>query len=150
MLNEKKITFMANAASFEQGVDKKNLEIAQYFRGDYISIQMLKASVAYTVSFGILGFLWAGEKIEGLLLQLSRVDYMGRLLKWVFLFYVAGLIIYEAATYFYFSVRYRRAKDYAAKYYKQLKKLSDFYEAQEAAEASAAEAGNRMEKEETL
>lgn len=149
MLNEKKIRYMTKAAALEEGSEKKNIEISQYFRTDYISLQMLKSAAAYTVSFGILAFFWAGGNVEELMQWLSRMESMGNLLKITAAIYFAGLVLYEAVTYFYFSAKYCKAKEVAAKYNKQLKRINELYEQQETAEANPA-VSEKTDKERTV
>ena len=41
MLNEKRVILMTRMASYEAGEGKKNIEVGNYFRADYLAIQLL-------------------------------------------------------------------------------------------------------------
>lgn len=145
MLNEKKIRYMTKAAAYETGAEKKNIDICNFRRTDYLGLQMIKSAVAYTVSFALLLFLWAGGRIEEVLLKLTHADYVGAMLKTAAVFYVLGLVLYEIAVYVYFSQKYQKAKISVAKYQKHLKHISEFYERQTAEEPPAEELGKTDE-----
>lgn len=134
MLNEKKIRYMTKAAAYETGAEKKNIEICSFGRTDYIGLQILKSAGAYTLAFGCLAVLWAGGRLEELMLKISNADYAGNILKTGAVLYIAGLFIYEIAIYFYASKKYRSAKESVAKYHKYLKNIQQFYEEQETEE----------------
>ena len=66
MLNEEKVKHMTKAAAYENGPEKKNIGISDYFRGDYLGLQLVKSGIAYTVAFVILIAMWAmGKQVEG-------------------------------------------------------------------------------------
>lgn len=132
MLNEEKVKSMTRAAAYEDGPEKKNIEISSYYRADYVGLQMVKSAVAYTCSFGILCLLWGMSRMEELMLLLSRPDYVERLLRTGILLFVVGLIGYEIAIYAYYTGRYRRARKSVVGYHSHLKQIRSFYETQEA------------------
>ena len=45
MLNEERIILMTRMAAYEEGEGKKNVKIGNYFRSDYIAVQVLKAVI---------------------------------------------------------------------------------------------------------
>ena len=47
MLNEEKVRHMTKAAAYENGPEKKNIGISDYFRGDYLGLQLVKSGIAY-------------------------------------------------------------------------------------------------------
>lgn len=149
MLNEKKIKYMTKAAAYETGAEKKNIEICNFYRTDYLGLQMLKSAAAYTVSFALLAFLWAVGRMEELMNGISRTDYFGNLLKIAAALYIAGLLLYEIAVYWYFSWKYQKAKECAAKYNRHLKHIREFYETQESVESPVV-AKEKTDEEKTL
>ena len=50
MLSEEKIIRMTKLAAFEKREGKKNLNIVNYYRNDYIGFQVLKSIIAVTIS----------------------------------------------------------------------------------------------------
>lgn len=55
MLNEERVILMTKMASYEEGEGKRNMSLGRYFRGDYISIQLLRAFFSSTIAY-LLGF----------------------------------------------------------------------------------------------
>ena len=45
MINEQRTILMTRLASYEKGEGRKNVKIGNYFRSDYIAIQILKAVI---------------------------------------------------------------------------------------------------------
>ena len=53
MLNEERIKLMTKMASYEANEGKRNVSIGSYFRGDYISLQVIKSIINATIAFAI-------------------------------------------------------------------------------------------------
>ena len=64
MLNIEKVKSMTKAAAYESGPEKKNIEISDYFRTDYLGLHMVKSGIAYAVSFVIIAAIWFMGKTE--------------------------------------------------------------------------------------
>ena len=60
MINEERVILMTRLASYENKEGRENENIGNYFRDDYISIQVIKAvicaSIAYAVIFALYVF----------------------------------------------------------------------------------------------
>ena len=54
MVDETKVRVMTRLAAYEEGTGKKYLPIGQYFRTDYIFMQLLKSFVYGTLAFAIV------------------------------------------------------------------------------------------------
>ena len=146
MLNEEKVKSMTKAAAYENGPEKKNIEISSYFRADYLGLQMVKSAVAYAVAFVILAALWAMGRMEELMLMISRAEYLENIIKMLIVLFVSGLVIYESAIYIYFSSKYQKAKRSMKGYHSHLKRIHKFYETQESADASGGRGLNADEE----
>lgn len=134
MLNEEKVKSMTKAAAYENGPEKKNIEISSYYRTDYLGLQLVKSGVAYAVSFLILLLLWAMGRMEELMLMISRADYLESMIRTMVVLFTAGLVCYEAAIYVYYSKKHQRAKKSVGEYHSHLKHIHKIYEAQESGE----------------
>ena len=55
MLNEEKVILMTKLASYEETEGKQNEKIVNYFRGDYLTVEVLKSLLYGTIAF-VLGF----------------------------------------------------------------------------------------------
>lgn len=128
MLNEEKVKNMAKAAEYEEGPEGYNLKITEYFRTDYIGLQLVKSGVAYTVAFLILTAMVAFGKIEELMLMLSRAEELPVLVRNLLLIFFPGMILYEVCVYLYYSRKYQNAKQSIGNYQNYLKKIQKYYE----------------------
>ena len=54
MLNEERIKLMTKMAAYEADEGKKNVTIGNYFRGDYIGLQVIKSIISATIAFVIV------------------------------------------------------------------------------------------------
>ena len=133
MLNEEKVKNMTTAAAYENGPEKKNIDVSSYFRTDYIGLQLVKSAVAYTVSFLIFTAIWAMGKMEELMLMLTRAEYLQNILRTLVILYAAGLVAYEIAIYAYYSWKYEDAKQSVKAFRFHLKNIHKFYETEESA-----------------
>lgn len=136
MLNEEKVKCMTKAAAYENGPEKKNIKIDNYFRGDYIGLQMVKSAFAYTAAFCIMTALgmMGQDQMEEILLNVSHASYLENILKMLIALYICGLVLYEAVIYGYYSVKYQNAKQSVKKFHSCLKRIHKFYETEESVE----------------
>lgn len=134
MLNIEKVKSMTKAAAYESGPEKKNIEISDYFRTDYLGLHMVKSGIAYAVSFVIIAGIWFMGKTEDIMLMLTKTDYLESLIKMLVVLFVAGLVAYEILVYCYYSYKYRNAKKSVRGYHSHLKQIHKIYMEQEKTE----------------
>ena len=127
MVNEEKVRLMAKAASFETGEGKQALSMNRFFRGDFISLRLIGAWVAYTVAFCLCVALWAFYRMEYLMSNINRLDLpaMGRGLA---LLYLSLLGIFLLINYVVFYRRYQQNRKILVAYNHILKQLSHIYQ----------------------
>ena len=51
MLSKKKIKVMFEMASYERSLGKKDLKIIQYYKNDFIRLNILKSFICITISY---------------------------------------------------------------------------------------------------
>lgn len=134
MLNIEKVKSMTKAAAYESGPEKKNIEISDYFRTDYLGLHMVKSGIAYALSFVIIAGIWFMGKTEDIMLMLTKTDYLESLIKMLVVLFVAGLVVYEILVYCYYSYKYRNAKKSVRGYHSHLKQIHKIYMEQEKTE----------------
>jgi hypothetical protein len=125
MVNEKKIILMTKLASYEMNQGKKDLEITQRLKNDYISYNGFINCVLVTIALIIiLGADFAAEFI-GNMATFTEFDFVGvginYLAIWLFAMVVYGFIsgrIYRNE----YNEAYTRVKEYE----KDLKALEQF------------------------
>jgi len=127
MLNEEKIRLMTKAAAFETKEGKKALSMNKYFRGDYISLNLIAGGLSFTVAFLLCAGLWALYNMEELMENLHRMDVMA-FGKGILLLYLALLGIFLVIQYAVYHVRYMENRRKMMVYQKLLKRISKIYE----------------------
>lgn len=127
MLNEEKIRLMTKAASYEAGEGKKALSMNRYFRGDYISLQLIGAWVSYTIAFVLCVGLWAFCNIEELMENLHKIN-LPAIGKRFALLYLTLLVLYLVINYMVYHYRYLENRRSLGAYYKILKRISRIYQ----------------------
>lgn len=126
MLNEDRIVLMTKLASYEKREGKKNMAIGKYFRGDYLTWNVLKSVVSATIAFFIGFGLYLLYNIESLLENLYNMDFL-LFAKNSISIYVVFVVVYCCLTYIIFTFRYARARKNIRRYYQNLKKLNAMY-----------------------
>lgn len=126
MLDETKVRVMTRLASYEEGAGKKYMPIAKYFRGDYISLQLLRSfisgTVAYIVVFGLIAFC-NFESFLSDIYDIDLVEYARGLGKK----YIIFMLVYLIATYIWAVIKYTRAKKSVRSYISVMEKFSNKY-----------------------
>ena len=129
MINEQRVILMVQLASYEKGEGRKNVKIGNYFRSDYIAVQILKSVISATIAFGIVFAMYVLYDFEAFMQNLYKVDlfvFAQNIVIW----YVAAVLGYAALTYVISTWRYAKAKKNLKSYYHNLKKLGSLYNEQ--------------------
>lgn len=127
MLNEEKIRLMTKAASYETGDGKKALSLNRFFRGDYISLQLISSWLSFTLSFVLCMGLWAFYHMDDLMENIHKMDLPG-MGKGIILLYLSLLGIYLLIQYTVCHNRYQKNKKSLSAYHHILKKISHIYQ----------------------
>lgn len=127
MINEEKVILMTRMASYEAGQGKKDINILNYFRGDYIGFQVLKAVIAATISFFAVFALYAFYNFETLMQDIYKMDLL-EFGKSIIILYLCVVGAYGVISYVIYASRYNKAKKSLKTYYSNLKKLAGMYD----------------------
>lgn len=127
MLNEERVILMTHMASYECGEGKQNVKIGNYFRSDYIAVQVLKALVSVTIAFAVVFGLYLYYNFEVFMQDLYKIDLFA-FAKTVLSYYAACAVGYGILTYIVCTYRYAKAKKSLRLYYNNLKKLNSLYD----------------------
>lgn len=114
-------------ASYESGKGKKDINILNYFRGDYIGFQVLKSVVAATVSFLAVFASYVFYNFETLMQDIYKMDLLA-FGKSVIILYLCTVGAYCVISYMVYANRYNRARKSLKTYYNNLKKLAGMYD----------------------
>lgn len=129
MINEQRIILMMQLASYEKGEGRKDVKIGNYFRSDYIAVQVLKSVISATIAFGIVFALYVLYDFEAFMLNLYKIDlfvFAQDVVTW----YLVTVLAYGVLTYAIATWRYAKAKKSLKSYYHNLKKLGSLYNEQ--------------------
>ncbi len=126
MLNEERIILMTHMASYESGEGKKNVKIGDYFRSDYIAIQVLKSVLSSSIAFVIVLALYVFYDFEVFMQDLYKIDLI-EFVKNILIYYGITVAVYGALTYVVCTYKYAKAKRSLRCYYQNLKKLNSLY-----------------------
>lgn len=122
MLNEEKIKLMAKASLFAQKEKKYSLHSGVYFRGDYISIGIIKAALSMTISYIFIFLIWALYHTEELLIQITYEELVSIGIKFL-IGYVIVLVIDVVLAFIIYRRRYNKEQKDLKEYLNTLKKI---------------------------
>lgn len=130
MLSEKRIVSMTKMSIYNKGECKKDIEICQYYKYDYVSmniiITLLWVGLIYVAFAGVVAIINIDNTLDILLEdELKRFLYnhmFGLMAVW-------GVL--GALSFFAYKTRYENAQNNAQKYYKELYKVNKFYAKEE-------------------
>lgn len=129
MLNEERVILMTKMESYEENEGKKNVNIGNYFRGDYIAIQVMKSILCATIAYVIVFALYIFYDFEVFMQDLYKMDLI-EFAKNVLFYYGVTVVSYAIISYAVYSYRYTKAKKSLKCYYHNLKKLGSLYNGQ--------------------
>ena len=129
MLNENKIKMMTKMSIYEKNDGKTMLKTAKYFKGDYVSLGVLKTVIATTLAFVIIVMLFALCQADSLTANVNSIDYasMGKCIAG---YYVAFIILFGIISGVVYSSKYESSRKEMKKYFLRLNKLERFYNGQ--------------------
>lgn len=140
MVNEERLRHMIKISEFDTYEDKGCKPMTQYARKDYISLQMIKSFLMGTIAFFFMLGLWCLYFMDELMKQMNSMDYKETLITLLVL-YAAFMLIYLAATYIVYQMKYTAGRRKVKGYYGSLKQVNQMYEREERLRA----AGGREE-----
>ena len=126
MLNEERVILMTRMAAYEEGEGKKNVKIGNYFRSDYIAVQVIKAIICSALAFCILFGVYMLCNYKTFMQELYEMDIFA-FAKNVLIYFCATVAGYGVLVYVICTCRYAKAKKSLKCYYHNLKKLNSLY-----------------------
>ncbi len=107
MINKEKVRLMSQMAMYEQGEGKEYGRIAQYYRRDYIWLQMIKAFFCGTIAFFLLYAMKICYELDTWLEELYQMDYMVTAAE-IIVFYLVFSAINMTIAWFVANARYNK------------------------------------------
>ena len=127
MLNEERIRLMTKLACYEADEGKKNVAIGNYFRGDYIGLQVIKSVISATIAYILIFAVFILYDFEVFMADIYKMDLFG-FAKSVIIYYLIFTTVYAVISYGVYTYRYPRARKSVKTYYIILKKLDYVYD----------------------
>lgn len=126
MLNQEKVILMTKLASYEEKEGKKNADIGNYFRGDYVAIQVVKSLVCATLTFFLIFAMYIFYDFDKFMLEIYKIDLFSYV-KNILIYYIFTVVVYCVITYVFSTWRYFRARKNVKLFSQNLKKLNSIY-----------------------
>lgn len=127
MVNEKKVRIMTRLALDESKRYKQDIEVAAYYRSDYIRSRTIRVFWGVSMSYILLLALIVLYHMEYLFVNVVKLDY--RSLGFIVLSIYASLIILcLLISVMYYSAKYTKSRKHLRDYMGKLKELEEFYE----------------------
>ncbi len=126
MINEERVILMTKLASYEENEGKRAAKISKYFRGDYVSVHLLKSWICITVVYALLVGLYILYDLEAFMGNMYKMDYVA-FAKEIVMWYVIILVAYLLMIYVSYTYRYVKARKSLKRYSQNLKKLGSMY-----------------------
>ena len=126
MINEERVILMTKLASYEENEGKQAAKISRYFRGDYVSVHLLKSWICITVVYVLLVGLNILYDLETFMENLYKMDYVA-FAKEIVMWYVVIAVVYLLTIYLSYTYRYAKARKSLKRYSQNLKKLGSMY-----------------------
>ena len=127
MLNEERIRLMTKMACYEAEEGRKNVAIGNYFRGEYIGLQVIKSIISATIAYVLLFAMFILYDFEVFMAEIYKMDLL-EFAKSVIIYYLIFTATYAFIAYGVYTYRYTKARKSLKTYYNNLKKLSYMYE----------------------
>ena len=127
MLNEERIKLMTKMACYEADEGKKNVAIGNYFRGDYIGLQVIKSVISATIAYVLVFAMYILYDFEVFMADIYKMDLFA-FAKSVIIYYLVFVAAYAVVSYGVYTYRYSRARRSLKTYYNNLKKLAYMYD----------------------
>lgn len=127
MIHEERVILMSKLQAYEDGDGKKDIATANYFRGDYIGLQMLKSVVCMTIASAVFYAGYVFYNLENFLNSIYETDWI-EYAKVLLTRYLVLVVGYALITYMVYAYRYVEAQKNLKKYYGRLKALNAMYQ----------------------
>ena len=109
MISKERVRHMTKLAEFENEESKACQKATQYFRRDYVAMELIKSFFAGTIAFGLLFVLWLFYDMENLVKKINDMDMIGFGIR-IVMVYLVFLAAYLMITYIIYNRRYTKGR----------------------------------------
>ncbi len=127
MLNNDKIRIMTKLAIYENKSGKEDIKLSQYYKRDYIRLQILNTIVFTTIGYFLIILLVGLYQSEYLIQEAVKLDYKAIGL-YILGIYAMLITIFILCTIIGYTIKFESSRKKLAGYNKGLKYLRRIYE----------------------
>lgn len=130
MISKERVRHMTKLSEFENEESKACQKATQYFRRDYVAMELIKSFFAGShcvrTSFCAVAFLLTGESGK----ENMNMNMIGFGIR-IVMVYLVFLAAYLMITYIIYNRRYTKGRKQVKEYYNRLKRVSSLYREEE-------------------
>ncbi len=126
MLNENKVKMMTKMAIYEKNEGKRMLKMSRYYKGDFVTLGVLKSIIASTFAFAVIVIFFALCNMEKIVSEVNTMDYT-LIAKKLGTYYIIFLIVFSIVAGIVNAYQYDKSRAGLKKYLSRLNKLERFY-----------------------
>ncbi|MCI8426748.1 MAG: hypothetical protein HFJ03_04265 [Lachnospira sp.] len=126
MLNENKVKMMTKMAIYEKNEGKRMLKMSRYYKGDFVTLGILKSIIASTLAFAVMVIFFALCNMEKIVSEVNTMDYT-LIAKKIGTYYIIFLVVFSIIAGIVNAYQYDKSRAGLKKYLSRLNKLERFY-----------------------
>ncbi len=130
MVNLERVKHQCQIAFYEQKEDKKNRQVGNYYRSDFIGKEIIKSIFTGTIAYAVMAVLWMMVNWDTVLDSVNDLSIVNILFVMV-LVYIGFIAVYLFVTYIVYGLRYIQSRKRMDGYKEHLKALNRIYEREE-------------------
>ena len=126
MLNENKVKMMTKMAIYEKNEGKRMIKMSRYYKGDFVTLGILKSIIASTLAFAVMTIFFALCNMEKIVSEVNTMDYT-LIAKKIGAYYIIFLVVFSIIAGIVNAYQYDKSRAGLKKYLSRLNKLERFY-----------------------
>lgn len=130
MVNLERVKHQCQIAFYEQKEDKKNRQVGNYYRSDFIGKEIIKSIFTGTIAYAVMAVLWMMVNWDTVLDSVNDLSIVNIVLV-MLLVYIGFIAVYLFVTYIVYGLRYIQSRKRMDGYKEHLKALNRIYEREE-------------------
>ncbi len=126
MLNEEKISLMTKLALYEQKEGRKQIPMSGYYKGDYVSLNVLNSVIIGTIAYLLIIGTIILINAESLVEKLTEIDLIATG-KQILTYYLIFIVCYIVVAYIFYRWKFKAVRVKLNQYNADLKQLYEMY-----------------------
>ena len=127
MVNAERAKLMTKAEIFRVKEERKALKLNRFYRGDYISYEMIRSALCFIFGYVLFVLMWVLYYAEPLMTT-KQIEELAQMAVRAGVALLCLLACFLVASYFVFRKKYRKARAKVKDYQALLKRINYLYE----------------------